>query len=60
MAVYDVLPPGLSAARFTAALAEFRHVVGDEYVIVEPDRLVPYRKIMIPADEAGATTPEGA
>jgi len=46
------LPPGLSKARFLRAVGEFAAVVGSEGVVVEPDRLVSYKKIMLPEPDA--------
>jgi 4-cresol dehydrogenase (hydroxylating) len=37
-----VLPPDVSAADFDAALAEFRRIVGDEWVADTPDAISPY------------------
>ncbi len=51
MSTQPVLPQGVSAAEFARAIAAFRKVVGAEFVITASDRLLPYRKIMIPADE---------
>lgn len=46
------LPPGVSAESFAKAIAEYRALLGNDNVIVEIERLVPYTKIMIPEDEA--------
>ena len=53
-----ILPAGVSAADFAKAIAAFRGVVGAEFVITEGERLLPYRKIMIPAD-ANEFAPSG-
>lgn len=59
-----ILPKGLDHASFTRAVAEYRAIVGEEHVIVDLERLVPYTKIMIPEDEglhqaSGAIAPDG-
>ncbi len=46
-----VLPAGVSSTSFARALGELRKVVGAPYVLDDPDQLVPYEKIMIPAAE---------
>lgn len=46
------LPPGISRERFRSAISEFRSLLGNENVIIEPERLVSYTRIMIPEDEA--------
>jgi 4-cresol dehydrogenase (hydroxylating) len=51
MTMQPVLPPGISQARFAEAIAEFREIVGEQWVIVDLDRLAPYVKLMIPEDE---------
>jgi 4-cresol dehydrogenase (hydroxylating) flavoprotein subunit len=45
-----VLPAGVSNVSFERALAEFRRVVGAQYVL-RGTELLPYQKIMIPAAE---------
>ena len=57
------LPEGLSAGDFTRALERFRAILGPDNVVVEPERVAPYKKIMIPVDEerlapAGALMPK--
>lgn len=47
-----VLPRGMSRDRFLSAVAEYRAVVGADNVFVDEERLVSYRKIMIPAPDA--------
>jgi 4-cresol dehydrogenase (hydroxylating) len=42
-----VLPRGVAAATFDKALAQFRALLGNENVVAEPDRLVPYNKVMM-------------
>ncbi len=49
MAPRTVLPAGVSSASFERALAEFRRVVGTQYVLRGSEELLPYEKIMIPA-----------
>jgi 4-cresol dehydrogenase (hydroxylating) len=56
-------PPGVSAAQFNAAIAEYRRVLGDEDVIVEVERLVPYTRTMLATplerhQPSGALVPE--
>ena len=38
-----LLPPGLSESEFDAALARFREVVGEKYVVIEDGDLTRYR-----------------
>jgi 4-cresol dehydrogenase (hydroxylating) len=54
-----ILPPGVSLGNFRKAIAEFRKIVGDDYVVVTPERIVPYTKIMTPGKDADHT-PAGA
>lgn len=49
---FEVLPPGLNAERFAAALKDFGQAVGAEQVIAERERLAPYLKLMLPVDPA--------
>lgn len=49
---HAVMPRGLSGPRFMKAVAEYRNVVGPDNVLVDEHKLVPYRKIMIPAPDA--------
>ena len=49
---YLALPEGLSAERFTAALARFAAIVGPAQVLSGADALAAYAKIMIPDDDA--------
>jgi 4-cresol dehydrogenase (hydroxylating) flavoprotein subunit len=43
----SLLPPGVTAATFNAALEEFTAIVGKANVLTASDRLAPYNKIMI-------------
>jgi 4-cresol dehydrogenase (hydroxylating) len=52
MADNTVLPRGVSADQFARALERFRALLGEENVIAEPARLVPYGKIMMSAGNA--------
>lgn len=54
-----ILPPGVSPATFSKAVAEFRAIVGAEWVIVDLERLVPYSRLMVP-DETERHQPCGA
>ncbi|MDX2369001.1 MAG: FAD-binding oxidoreductase [Colwellia sp.] len=54
-----VLPKDVSYAEFTAAVKEFRALVGEENVLVESNQLVSYTKIMMPRDVA-ENTPSAA
>ena len=47
---YAVLPPGVSAEDFTAALTEFAGILGADHVSADPLELAPYGKLM----ESGA------
>lgn len=60
-----LLPPGHSVASFLVAMREIEAIVGPANVVVEPERLVSYNKIMIPDEDerhapAGAITPGSA
>lgn len=44
------LPQGVSKATFATAIKEYRSIVGEEHVIVDMERLAPYRRLMIPED----------
>lgn len=46
-----VLPAGVSNVSFGRALAQLRKVVGPEYVLTDRDALLPYEKLMLPAQE---------
>lgn len=59
MTIQAVLPPGVSKESFAAALAEYRVIVGDQWVFVDLERLAPYSRIMVP-DDAAAHQPCGA
>jgi len=54
-----VLPEGVSKANFLKAVAEFRTVIGAEWVMTDAEHILQYTKIMIPVDEA-KHTPSGA
>jgi 4-cresol dehydrogenase (hydroxylating) len=47
-----ILPKGVSAANFDAALASFREILGTDSVFVESEQLAPYTKIMMAGDDA--------
>jgi 4-cresol dehydrogenase (hydroxylating) len=53
------LPRGLSKAKFTAALAELRTIVGAEWVFADEANLTSYKKAFIP-DTKGIHAPIGA
>ena len=58
------LPKGMSAADFDKAVRELRAIVGDEHVLVDEEKLAPYRKIAIPVPDAqhelsASVTPDG-
>ena len=55
----SVLPAGVSASAFAKAIEEFSGVLGREHVIVEPERLAPYRKVYIAVAE-DAVAPSAA
>lgn len=48
---YRVLPPGVSEAQFALALADFAKAVGPDAVFTDDERMLPYRKILIPVEE---------
>lgn len=48
---FAVLPPGVSASSFTGAVDEFAHILGADYVLIDPERIAPYRKVYIPVSE---------
>ena len=56
---FSVLPAGVSAASFAAAVGELAEIVGCEHVVVDPERLAPYRKVYIPVPEE-SVAPSGA
>ena len=47
----DILPQGVSSASFARALSDLAQVVGADYVVTDPERLLPYTKSMLPIDE---------
>lgn len=49
----DVLPPGITQQEFQKAIEKFRKLLGDENVLIRPEQLISYMKIMMPVDEAG-------
>ncbi len=51
MTKFSVLPAGVSAASFTKAIDEFADIVGREYVVTDPEKLAPYRKVYIAVNE---------
>lgn len=46
------LPKGVAAGDFDKAIKEIRGILGDEYVLIEEERLAPYNKIMMPVPDA--------
>jgi hypothetical protein len=50
-----VLPPDVSAADFEAALAEFRRIVGDEWVTDTPEGIGPYEDAFPVTDDKTKT-----
>lgn len=56
---FAVLPPGVSAEQFRAAVSKFRDIVGREHVVTSAERVAPYLKIMIPEEDA-KHAPSGA
>lgn len=48
---FDVLPDGVSAANFAAAIAEFRMILGAENVLTDAEHLAPYTKVMVAESE---------
>jgi 4-cresol dehydrogenase (hydroxylating) len=47
-----VLPPNVTAAAFSAAIAKFRTILGEDNVLVTPERVAPYAKIFVPDADA--------
>lgn len=47
-----VLPRGVTREEFDRAIEKFRALLGDENVLVEPERLLPYNKIMLSVENA--------
>ncbi len=47
----QVLPAGVTAATFAAALADFRRVVGADHVLSEPVDVEPYGRVLMPVPE---------
>ena len=58
MSDVTVLPKGVSKANFLKAVAEFRSIVGDDWVKTDEEHILSYTKIMIPEDES-LHTPSG-
>jgi len=50
MAADSILPPGVSAGDFVRALRQFKGIVGEDFVFTSAERMLPYRKLLIPAD----------
>lgn len=48
MAARGKLPAGVSSTSFGRALVQLRQVVGPQYVLTEPEELLPYEKLMLP------------
>jgi 4-cresol dehydrogenase (hydroxylating) len=59
MSTQAVLPPGVSKKDFEKAVKEYRAIVGDEWVFIEPEELAPYNRLMIP-DELSEHQASGA
>lgn len=55
MTPYSVLPAGLSQESFSQAIDAFRRLLGGQFVLTDSEHLIPYRKIMLPLDEADHT-----
>jgi len=60
---FVALPDGVSKEKFALAIAEFKEAIGKDNVVVAPELIAPYAKIMIPVDEdkhlpAGALMPK--
>ncbi|MCC7461932.1 MAG: FAD-binding oxidoreductase [Gammaproteobacteria bacterium] len=51
MTTYSILPAGVSAAAFGQAIEAFRAILGAEHVLLDPERLAPYRKVYIAVAE---------
>ena len=56
-------PPGVSKSEFTAAIAAYRDLLGEDDVIVDVERLVPYTRTMLSTplerhQPSGALVPE--
>lgn len=47
-----VLPRGVTQEEFDKAVKKFRALLDDNNVLVRPEQLVPYNKIMMPVDNA--------
>jgi len=52
---YIALPDGVSEKDFDKAIARFRKILGDEYVLTDAEQLAPNMKIMLPVDIAQHT-----
>lgn len=48
----DVIPRGVTQQEFQKAIEKFRKLLGDENILIRPEQLAPYKKIMMPVDEA--------
>lgn len=53
---FDVLPEGVTAEDFAAAVAEFETALGADNVISDVERLTPYFKTMMPVNDADYAT----
>ncbi len=51
MSLERVLPPGVGARAFDVALVALRAVVGEAHVIADAEGLVPYGRLMLPAED---------
>jgi len=56
---FSLLPEGVSREDFGRAVNEFRMVLGDDAVVVSPESMTSYSKIMLPVDD-DAHRPSGA
>ncbi|MDR3607886.1 MAG: FAD-binding oxidoreductase [Oligoflexia bacterium] len=48
----SVLPKGVSKEAFDKAIGEYKEALGNENVLVAPEKIAPYSKIMIPAENS--------
>jgi 4-cresol dehydrogenase (hydroxylating) len=51
MSDYLALPKNVSKAEFSRALAEFADIIGEQYVVTNPEDMASYSKIMLPVEE---------
>lgn len=55
----STLPKGLPKTKYLAALQELRGIVGADWVFADEEKIMPYRKLMVP-DTTGHHAPIGA